>query len=87
MFRYFAGVTAALLGLAFAGPEADIVYNLPGLDLAGSNTTMWSGYINIPDSSKRIHYLFVESRSDPSTDPVLIWYNGGPGCSSMLAFM
>ena len=48
---------------------------------------MWSGFINIPDSSKRIHYLLVESQNDPSTDPLVIWYNGGPGCSSMLGFM
>ena len=48
---------------------------------------MWSGFINVPDSSKRIHYLLVESQRDPATDPLVLWYNGGPGCSSMLGFM
>lgn len=48
---------------------------------------MWSGYIPIPESSKMIHYLLAESQNDPENDPVIIWYNGGPGCSSMLGFM
>jgi carboxypeptidase C (cathepsin A) len=32
------------------------------------------------------HYVMVESENDPKTDPVVFWFNGGPGCSSMLAF-
>lgn len=26
------------------------------------------------------------SKRDPKTDPVIIWFNGGPGCTSMLGF-
>lgn len=48
---------------------------------------MFSGYLDIAETSKKIHYLFVESANEPSTDPLVIWFNGGPGCSSMLGFM
>lgn len=30
-----------------------------------------------------IHYFFFPSQGSP-TDPVLLWLNGGPGCSSLL---
>ncbi|EPQ27794.1 uncharacterized protein PFL1_04539 [Pseudozyma flocculosa PF-1] len=45
--------------------------------------TSWSGYIDTLDG-KSLFFYFFESRNDPKRDPVVLWTNGGPGCSSSL---
>jgi carboxypeptidase C (cathepsin A) len=47
---------------------------------------MYSGYINITGTTKQLHYVAALSQNDPKTDPVIVWFNGGPGCSSMLGW-
>ncbi|KAJ7615848.1 serine carboxypeptidase [Roridomyces roridus] len=42
----------------------------------------YTGYIDI--EARHIFFYFFESRSDPDTDDVIFWTNGGPGCSSSL---
>lgn len=49
-------------------------------------TKSYSGYLTV-NANKSLHYIFVESKNDPATDPVMLWFNGGPGCSSLLGFM
>mmetsp|Transcript_30744 Transcript_30744/g.76505 ORF Transcript_30744/g.76505 Transcript_30744/m.76505 type:complete len:546 (+) Transcript_30744:27-1664(+) len=36
-------------------------------------------------SAANMFYFYFKSRGDPSTDPVVLWMTGGPGCSSELA--
>jgi carboxypeptidase C (cathepsin A) len=78
-----------LAALSQAKPEEDRVTSLPDV-VDQFRFGMFSGYLDTDEMSfnehKRLHYLFVESQSNPETDQLVIWFNGGPGCSSLLGF-
>lgn len=40
-----------------------------------------------PAGKKNLFYYFVASERNPSKDPVVLWLNGGPGCSSFDGFV
>jgi len=69
-----------------ASSHPSLVTDLPGLNFKPS-FNHYSGYVALPNSHKRLHYWFVESARSPSSDPVILWLTGGPGCSSMMAML
>ena len=73
------------LGVALAAPIEELVPVMPGV--AQMTFGLYSGHLPLADGAKSIHYLLAESQSDRTKDPLVIWFNGGPGCSSMLAFL
>lgn len=74
--------TLALLGVTQGARIQDLVIGLPDIDRL--NADWYSGYIDA-SPTKHLHYVFVTSLTDPINDPVVLWFNGGPGCSSLLA--
>ncbi len=72
-------LVVALAVAAAAAPSSDRITSLPGLDALPS-FAMYSGYVTVDASHGRaLYYFFAESQGNPSTDPVLVWLQGGPG--------
>jgi carboxypeptidase C (cathepsin A) len=81
MYNMRAIILLCALVLAVMAQNSNLIQNLPGLQ-STPNFRMYSGYISV-SSSKQLFYWFVESVNAPSTDPLILWLNGGPGCSSL----
>lgn len=77
------------LGLASAAIEADKVTSLPGFK-GELPSTHYSGYLPVGEISGtkgHLHYWMIESENDPSSDPIVLWLNGGPGSSSLIGLL
>ncbi|KAL5677676.1 hypothetical protein ACJX0J_013807, partial [Zea mays] len=61
---------------------ADKITSLPGQP-DGVDFDQYAGYVTVDETNGRaLFYYFVEAPQDASTKPLLLWLNGGPGCSS-----
>lgn len=82
-------ILLALLSFVLAHrPSEDLVnpmpfaYPIPGFNIYSGYFKLWDG-----DDAKQIHYVFVEQAEKKTSAPVVLWLNGGPGCSSMDGFL
>ncbi|XP_047151929.1 serine carboxypeptidase-like 45 [Vigna umbellata] len=63
-------------------PEADKVKHLP--EQSPVSFQQFAGYVPVDDNDQRaLFYYFVEAQRNPSSKPLVLWLNGGPGCTSV----
>ncbi|CAA0807558.1 Serine carboxypeptidase-like 40 [Striga hermonthica] len=62
--------------------ESDKIGSLPGQP-AGVKFSQYSGYVTVdPKAGRALFYYFTEAE-EPANKPLVLWLNGGPGCSSI----
>ncbi|CAN8236962.1 unnamed protein product [Cochlearia groenlandica] len=70
-------------GNSYGKKEDDLVTGLPGQPPV--NFRHYSGYVNLGPEQKQkaLFYWFFEAQHNSSHRPLVLWLNGGPGCSSI----
>ena len=74
-----------MLRYVLAAPSSDEIKSLPGWNQE-LPSKQYSGYLDITPT-RHYHYWFVECEEDPENAPVVLWLNGGPGCSSLIGLV
>ncbi|XP_074351670.1 serine carboxypeptidase-like 20 [Apium graveolens] len=75
------------LALTQSAPEGALIKQLPGLE-ANLPSRHYSGYVPVSEGKgKKLFYYFVVLERNPSEDPVVLFLEGGRGCSVMAAFI
>ncbi|CAL5191882.1 unnamed protein product [Lathyrus oleraceus] len=73
--------------LTHSAPKGSLITNVPGFN-GSLPSKHYGGYVTIDKShGKNLYYYFVQSEGNSSKDPIVLWLNGGPGCSSFDGFV
>jgi carboxypeptidase C (cathepsin A) len=64
--------------------KAEVKFNSNVIGRAQIDFDMHSGYVNVTQHDW-LFYWHMAAKNEPNAAPLIIWTNGGPGCSSMEA--
>ncbi|KAL9110061.1 MAG: hypothetical protein Q9227_005400 [Pyrenula ochraceoflavens] len=76
------GVNYTVFEHAATGAKLQFVTN-SGICETTPGVNQYSGYLSV-GSNMNMWFWFFEARNSPTTAPLATWFNGGPGCSSMI---
>ena len=76
---YILCILLVLIQVIISAAENDLVGTIPDYEYRGR---LYSGYLDVSDV-KKFHYMFNYAHEDPEHKPLVLWLNGGPGCSSL----
>ncbi|XP_026547771.1 lysosomal protective protein-like, partial [Notechis scutatus] len=80
-------LAAAAAAAAWSGsPSSKFAIDfLPGLAKQPA-FEQYTGYLSV-DGDQHLHYWFVEAEEADAEKPLVLWLNGGPGCSSIAGLL
>ncbi|CAN0836968.1 Serine carboxypeptidase-like 45 [Linum grandiflorum] len=84
MFIISALLSAICSRVESSSNEADKIVKLPGQP--DVSFQQYAGYVTVDATQgqeRQLFYYFVEAETNSSSKPLVLWLNGGPGCSSI----
>ncbi|KAI9223445.1 Alpha/Beta hydrolase protein [Blastocladiella britannica] len=84
-FRAGAPMTKATTGMPpiYNDRELYRVQSLPGIDLLNDEYATYAGNLIVDDKNSTQFFVYFERRGEATTDDLVVWFNGGPGGSSL----
>ncbi|KKK18917.1 hypothetical protein P175DRAFT_0436025 [Aspergillus ochraceoroseus IBT 24754] len=76
------GVKYTVFQHAATAAKMEFVKN-SGICETTAGVNQYSGYLSVGDNMN-MWFWFFEARNNPQQAPLAAWFNGGPGCSSMI---